>query len=303
MPKYVQIFPEIPAPSLASSRCNVTKKSAIFASVIVLVLAFVTWRLSIIRPPLGDSLARPTPLFWTECEIIIALFVAFLLFKRPFSSSFNPALLNRTLRLPRVIRYVALLLSFVFISVFGFWAYLDVSGGYAGGYQFNKHPLLTSAFQATHLNQIPLPPDKAGPLFFILALSAILVFRLNKRGIWSAFKDVVAFYGAPILVACELGLWYTAVEDMSWHVTSWLWVGGNNDQGWEHIAGQYVFSNWIVLFACSVLILSRLPLLSRVSDLMWSRVRYQRVPVIAGLVVLFAISYFAYIPLIAAWKW
>jgi hypothetical protein len=279
----------------------VTGKSAIIASVLIVAIAMIIWRLSIIRSPIHDSLARPTPLFWTEAEIVLAFFVALLIFKKPFSS-FNLRFLNRPLKLPRALRFVTLFLSFVCILVFGFWAYLDVTGGYGGGYQLDNHKWMETIYNTIHMGQFPLPPDKDGPLFFLLALGMMFVFRLNK-GAWSAFKDVVTFYGAPILVACELSLWYYAVEDMTWHVTSWLWVGGYNDGGWEHVASQYVFSNWIALFLCSILVVSRLPFLTRISSLMWSRVRYQRLPVIIGLVVLIAISYSAYIPLVVAWKW
>ncbi len=197
---------------------------------------------------------------------------------------------------------MALFLSFACMSVFAFWAYLDVTGGYNGGYQLDKHKWLSAIYYGIHMNQFPLPPDKEGPPFFLLAISMMFVFRISK-GTWSAFKDAVAFYGAPIIVACELALWYYAVEDMSWHVTSWLWVGGYNDGGWQHLASQYVFSNWLVLFSCSLVIFSRLPLLSRVSNIIWSKVRYQRMPVLIGLAVLIAMSYLGYIPLLAAWKW
>jgi hypothetical protein len=107
------------------------------------------------------------------------------------------------------------------------------------------------------------------------------------RGLGTALKDTMTLFAAPIVVVFELGVWYFAPEDMTWHVTDYLWIGGVNDGGWRFndfgssygssygnvVSGDFLVSNFLVLFVALVLVASRMPSLSLPSKDLWRRVR------------------------------
>ena len=84
------------------------------------------------------------------------------------------------------------------------------------------------------------------------------------------------------MVVFELALWSQAPEDMTWHVTDFLWLGGMDDGGIRqndlqllpfhnypavpgghfvgtYVSGPYVLSNWFVLAVALFLVASRVP--------------------------------------------
>jgi hypothetical protein len=85
-----------------------------------------------------------------------------------------------------------------------------------------------------------------------------------NRGLGAATKDSITLFAAPALIIFEFGLWYFAPEDMTWHVTSFLWIGGVNDYGYRVLslaAGvtYYPINNWLVLFVALFFLASRVP--------------------------------------------
>jgi hypothetical protein len=121
----------------------------------------------------------------------------------------------------------------------------------------------------------------------------LVVLRLN-RGFGAALKDAVTLFVAPCMVVFELALWSRAPEDMTWHVTDFLWIGGIADGGIRqndflrvpfanyapgpgghflgtYASGPYLFSNWLVLFVGLFLVASRVPWMSLPSAILWRR--------------------------------
>ena len=275
----------------------------------VLVVAFVAGAVIeifglLVAVPL-DSLAKPTPLCEVEIAVLSALFLVYVAVMRPArdaldrSKSSASRLMRLKVEVPRPVRVLALAL-FVFGSfVFAFWASADVLGGYSGyNYSFSWYPILRLIYDNT-IGLIPyissLDKGTQASFYMGLATLGLVLFRLN-RGIGAALRDAVSLFLAPCLVIFELALWSQAPEDMTWHVTDFLWIGGIADGGFRqrdfvrlpfvnyppvpgghfvgsYISGAYVFSNWIVLAVALLLVASRVPWLSLPSSVLWRRKR------------------------------
>ena len=241
-----------------------------------------------------DIIAAPTLLCEGEIAVVAAIFLIYLLVRRQAEDALDKSnssilrLLRSKVDVPTPLRAVALVL-FVFGSFgFAFWAIADVVGGYNGyNFVFFFYPIFHSIYGYT-IGLIPyvttLDKGTQACLFIGLAMLGIVLFRLD-RGIGAAFKDAVTLFFAPCLVVFELALWSRAPEDMSWHVTDFLWIGGTPDGGIRqrdfvllpfhnypavpgghfvgaYASGPYVFSNWLVLTVALVLVASRIPWMS-----------------------------------------
>ena len=187
-------------------------------------------------------------------------------------------LLREKIRLPVSVRAFALVILVFGCFGFAFWSIADVLGGYNGyGYSFSQYPILHTIHNST-LGLVPYigARDKGTQASFYFGLAGIglVVLRLNK-GLAVSVKDAVTLFVAPCVVAFELALWYYAPEDMTWHVTDYLWMGGTNDGGYRALdyGGSFIFSNWLVLAVAILLVASRLPMLSSLSKRAWRRGR------------------------------
>jgi hypothetical protein len=91
------------------------------------------------------------------------------------------------------------------------------------------------------------------------------------RGIGGALKGALTLFVAPCLVVFELALWNFASNDMTWHVTDFLWMGGVADGGYRSLdtGGAYLFSNWLVLCVALYLVALRIPSMSLLSSKIW----------------------------------
>lgn len=249
-----------------------------------------------------DSLAVPTALCEAEIGGALAVFLVLVLFWQPLTDALRrnnsrvSSLMRRRLDLPRPVRGAALALFAFGSFFFAFWAAADVLGGYSGyTYSFSWYPLFPLIYNHT-IGLIPYlsSRDKGTQATFFVGLAVIglVTFRLN-RGLGAALKDAVSLFVAPCLVVFELALWSQAPEDMTWHVTDFLWLGGIDDGGIRqndfvrlpfvnyapgpgnflgtYASGPYVFSNWIVLFVALLLVASRIPWISAPSKALWRR--------------------------------
>jgi hypothetical protein len=238
-----------------------------------------------------DPLATPTLLCGAEIAVVSAIFIVYVAVKRHAKSTpdSNVASLSKPVLLkvevPRPARILALALFVFGLFFFAFWAAADVLGGYSGyNYSFNWYPI----FPLIYNNTIGLIPyissrDQGTQASFYMGLATLgLVLSRLDRGIGTALKDTITLFVAPCVVVFELALWSQAPEDMTWHVTDFLWTGGIEDGGIRqndfqllpfhnypavpgghfvgtYISGPYVVSNWFVLAVALFLVASRVP--------------------------------------------
>ena len=269
---------------------------------VAFVLGSVFVGLSLVRSQPLDSLATPTPTCIEEIGAIAILFLVWVAVMQPAkdawdrSTSFFTRLLRKKVELSRPIRAAAFVLFAFGLFAFALWAVADVLGGYNGyDYSFSTYPTLALIYNDT-IGLIPYlsSRDKGtqASFYFILAIAGLVAQRLN-RGVGAALRDAITMFAAPCLVVFELALLNSAPEDMTWHATDYLWIGGIADGGWrsldygpapnlEHlsgggnyvygyISGDYLISNWLVLFVALFLVASRIPWLSMPSRMLWRR--------------------------------
>jgi len=251
-----------------------------------------------------NSLAAPTPLCKEEVVAVATLFLVYVAVARPVSDALNRSkssvsgLMRRKVEVPGPVR-VACLALFIFGSfVFAFWATADVLTGYHGySYTFFAYPILASINNDV-IGMIPYisSRDKGTQASFFIGVAALglVLFRLN-RGFGAALKDAVSLFLAPCLVVFELALWRQAPDDMTWHVTDFLSMGGLADGGYRindffavpfvnyppnpggyvgtYVGGTYIFSNWFVLSVALFLVATRVPWTTLPSTLLWRRKR------------------------------
>jgi hypothetical protein len=262
------------------------RKAGFISLGILLVTLFVGEYLR--NSPATDptGVAAPTPEFWIEVDIALVLFSIFVAFMEPIRNLMNKKLpkvanfFQRRAKIPPALRILSVAIALIGIFVFGFWMIADVLGGLNGyGYSFSTHPYLPKIYDTFHLGYITafmrdIHQSSVGAestLFFSIALIALILFQLN-RGIGTALKDTLTLFAAPCLVAFELALWNFATPDMSWHVATFLSIGGVYDYGYRALSGgQYLVSNWFVLLVAIILIATRLPGLARPSKILWKR--------------------------------
>jgi hypothetical protein len=238
--------------------------------------------LTAVQPLVG--LASPTPLSIDEIKAVALVFLASVALMEPAKAALRgraeplTSALHHQVRLPAAAKAVAVAVFVVGFFVFAFWSIADVLGGYNGyGYSFAQHPILQTIYN-DFVGRIPYisSEDKGtqGSFFFILACLALTALR-SSRGVGTALKDTVTLFAAPCLVVFELALWYYAPQDMTWHVTDYLWMGGTADGGYRayDLGGAYIFSNWLVLFVSLFLVASRLPWLALPSKIIWQKRR------------------------------
>jgi hypothetical protein len=256
------------------------------ALAVLSVSAFVFVWLAYSDPPVG--IAAPTPVFRVELQLCMASFLLFVIINSPVKvlvhgSSFASVLRLFSFRpvLPLTARVAGVLLAVAGLTVFGFWSVADLLGGYNGyHYSFAVHPFLRTAYGILHLGAFgSWDVGNEASVFFAIAITGVFVLLL-PRGLGAAAKDSLTLFAAPALIAFELGLWYFARADMSWHAVDYLWIGGPNDMGWRSFdgpsGGSFLVSNWLVLLVSALLVASRLPLLEVPSRMLWSRARMQR---------------------------
>lgn len=229
-----------------------------------------------------DSLATPTRVCKEEIEAVTATFLAFMVVMQPagdaLAKSRSPilSLLRFRVEVPTPVRVVALAAFFVGFFAFAFWATVDVLGGDNGfGYSFFVHPILSLIYDNT-VGLVPylssLDKGTQASFYLCLATSGVVILMLD-RGIGEALKDAITLFAAPCLVVFELALWNYASNDMTWHVTDFLWMGGVADGGYRGLdtGGAYLFSNWLVLCVALYLVASRIPWMSLPSRRIWWR--------------------------------
>jgi hypothetical protein len=250
--------------------------SLVAAFVLGLSLAVVALALS---QPL-DSLAMPTPVCKEEIEAVTAVFLAFVAVMQPAEDfverSRSPILRLLRLRVEVPTPFLALALAAFFVGffAFAFWATADVLGGdYGFGYSFLAHPVLSMIYSDT-VGLVPylssLDKGTQASFYLCLATSGVVILMLD-RGIGGALKGALTLFVAPCLVVFELALWNFASNDMTWHVTDFLWMGGVADGGYRSLdtGGAYLFSNWLVLCVALYLVALRIPSMSLLSSKIW----------------------------------
>ena len=200
-------------------------------------------------------------------ETLLLLLMAFLLTR--FFSRHPSSFLSRKVQPARPIRALAVLTLFAGLSLFAFWAVLDVLSGYNAfpASALRAHPLAASIYNDFGLSYLPLP-DKdrlLGVIAFCVAEVSFILLRA-ERGIGVAVRDGILFFAAPIIAVFELALWYYVPAEMYWRVTaltSWSIGRYANSVQFSAVtdspalfswAGNiYLLSNWFVLLAASCL--------------------------------------------------
>lgn len=250
-----------------------------------------------------DSLAAPTSFTVVEIVALGAVFLVYLAVRRPLAEALEKSdspiarLIRTRVNLSLAVRVVALAVFVLGASFFVFWAAADVLGGYHGyDYSFAYYPTLLQIYNDS-VGLIPYVSarDKGtqASIYLVIAFLGLVALRAN-RGLGEAIRDAITVFIAPTTVIFELALWSQAPEDMTWHATDFLWVGGIDDSGFRardfvqaplgiyppgpdqqylgvYASGPYIFSNWFVLFAALFLVASRIPWLSLPSVLQWRR--------------------------------
>jgi hypothetical protein len=215
-----------------------------------------------------SGLSAPTWFAVGESAAVAALcFAALALRKRAARALERIKVLSWKPKLSFPLR-AALAVAFAY-GTFGFLlrTTADVLGGYFGlGFAFTVYPQLMAAYHWSGLSYFSwMKPGVQGFSFFGLAFVSFVALGAG-RGLGRSLWDAVTVYAAPLIAAFELALWNSAPEDMSWHVTTFLWVGGVNDGGVRCIywvnpclagGGDYIFSNWFVLFTALALVATR----------------------------------------------
>jgi hypothetical protein len=262
----------------------VKRKGALF-SIAVLVATFLTIENFLNSPSTAPTgLAAPTSAFWAEVSVIALLYAIYVVFMLPTTVILRRRLprltgfFQRRVKLPFFVRIATLVIALGAVFIFGFWMIADVLGGLNGyGYSFITHPLLTFVYNTFGLQYVDLfmrdiHQSSAGAeasLFFLIAIIGLAIFQLN-RGIGTALRDTITLFAAPCLIAFELALWYFAIQDMSWHVATFLSIGGLYDGGYRaRSGGEYLVSNWFVLSVAIGLVATRLPGLAWPSKSLW----------------------------------
>jgi hypothetical protein len=248
-----------------------TRPSAVFALAFCMVTVGAMFILTIVVPL--DTLAAPNQFIYTEIAVaalVCAVFVT--LGGRVERAKWRVSLfgfLDRKLSLPWPARLAALAFTVVCGFVWAFFALMDDLGGYNGPWStLERYSSLQQLYNLLGLGYLAF--WKVGTVafvFFGLALLGLVV-ALANRGFGAAIKDSLTLFAAPVTIIFELGLWYYAPEDMTWHATSFLWIGGINDHGYRAqslAAGvtYYPINNWIVLFVALFLLASRIPAIWR----------------------------------------
>ncbi|MGD1055703.1 MAG: hypothetical protein ABR867_06445, partial [Nitrososphaerales archaeon] len=237
-------------------------------SLVFVVVSLIAMRVLTTERPL-DSLAAPNRFIGAEIGLAAIVFLICVASSgRVRKSSWKASLfgfLDRRIRLPMVARVAALLLVLVGGFVFAFFATIDELGGYSGpGNSLATYPALRTIYNLLGLEYFNSWKVGTAAFFFFNVAVLGLIVLLANRGLGAAIKDSISLFAAPALVIFELGLWYFAPEDMTWHVTMFLWIGGINDHGYRAqslAAGvtYYPINNWLVLFVALLMVASRIP--------------------------------------------
>ena len=242
--------------------------------------AAIFWTLTISESQQRDPIAAPTPV--SIVETVAVVFLEWVIMKEPLkealdrSNSSTSRLLRQKIEFSWATRGAALVVFFGGSFGFAFWAAADVLGGPKGyGYSFKTHPILLLIYDhSTGLVPFLTSLDKGtqASFYFGLGMLGLVIFSLN-RGIGTALKNTLTFYIAPCLVVFEIALWNNAPEDMTWHVTDYLWMGGTADGGFRALdaGGAFLFNNWLVLCVALFLVASRVPWTSLPSRIIWRR--------------------------------
>jgi hypothetical protein len=250
--------------------------------VVTFLVGAIFWMLGTSQSQQPDVIATPTPVSIGEMGAIAEAFLLWVIAGDPIRNALdrrNPSvwrLLRLKTDLPMAIRGAALAMFVAGSLAFAFWAATDVLGGYKGyGYSFATHPLL----RIIYYNTIGLVPfiaslEKGTQASFYFGLGALgLAIFMSNRGIGAAVKDTITLFVSPCLIVFEIELWNHAPEDMTWHVTDFLWMGGTADGGYRALdaGGAFLFSNWLVLFLALLLVATRFPWVSLTSKMVWRR--------------------------------
>ena len=235
------------------------------ASVLLLLLLAKAYNLAATKPL--DNIAEPGLAIWTEMGAAVAAFLGLMWASRRgvFRDSRPARALRRRVALPvwgAVPLGAATALCF---GAFALFAAMDFLGGYEGPMSsLLSYPALRAAYYGTGASWLGFwPLGVVASLCFALAVAGATVL-LARGGVWEGAKDSLTLLAAPAAAVFELGIWYNAPEDMTWHFTSYLWLGGINDLGHRSVSMSagvtyYLLNNWLVLTVALLLVASRVP--------------------------------------------
>jgi hypothetical protein len=241
--------------------------SSVFALVFLVASLVAVLAMTTVVPL--DSLAFPNTFIGGELGLAAIAFLAIMAVSgRARRSSWRASIfgfLDRRIGLPIVAWVTTLAFTLACGFIFAFFATIDDLGGYNGPSSgLDAHPSLRTVYNLLGLGYFK-SRDVGVPTSIFFGLATLgLIALLANRGLGAAIKDAITLFAAPALVIFELGLWYFAPEDMTWHATSFLWIGGINDYGYRVVslaAGvkYYPINNWLVLFVALLFLASRVP--------------------------------------------
>ncbi|HYB75584.1 MAG TPA: hypothetical protein VEC08_01360 [Nitrososphaerales archaeon] len=206
---------------------------------------------------------------WIYAEVVIdeaLLFIALMTMFGPVIGRRLNSVLAIEIRLSKPTKVLAAAALAVGLFFFGFWAIVDLLGGYGGpGYTFSNYPFLDSIYSGLGLSSLPISDEQGKVGFISLCVSVVGFMALRAgEGLRTALREGLCSFASPILITFELVLWCVAPADMYWHVTSFLpWSIGSYltnsqfaslTQSGDFVWGGGVFlaSNWFVLLAAII---------------------------------------------------
>jgi hypothetical protein len=204
----------------------------------------------------ASTAVRPR-FIWVFSEVLIdeilALLAVFVLLV-PLIERRMGLILKKKVKLSKRAKILSTLAVVVGLSLFTFWAAIDVLGGYAGPSR------LLSGVYITYDGGV-----EAFSGFCIAGLGLILLW--SKRGIGTAVR-VWLIFAALIVMALEFAIWYFMPLDMWLHVTNLAyWSLGRylsvsqfaymvHTPSFIWCGNIYLLSNWNVLVLSSLVLLA-----------------------------------------------
>lgn len=207
---------------------------------------------------------------WIYAEVVVdevLLLISMTVLLTPVIGGRLNSVLSREIRLAKTTKILAAAVLAVGLVFFGFWATVDLLGGYGGpGYTFSNYPLLDSIYRGLRFSSLPISDEqgKIGFLSLCVSLAGFMALRVGE-GLRTALREGLCSFASPILVIFELALWSVAPADMYWHVTTFLpWSIGSyltesqfasmtHSGNFVWGGGVFLVSNWFVLIAAIVI--------------------------------------------------
>ena len=217
-----------------------------------------------------SSVGAENRFIWIYAEVVVdeaLLLIALIVLLAPPIGRRLSSPFARVVHLPSPVKILAAAVLSVGLFFFGFWATVDLLGGYGGpGYTFSNYPVLDSVYRGLGLSNLPISDEQGKIGFLSLCVSVVGFMTLRAgKGLKTALREGICSFASPILIIFELVLWGAAPADMYWHVTTFLpWSIGSyltnsqfasltqsGDFVWG--GGVFLFSNWLVLITAVIL--------------------------------------------------